>query len=183
MKSNTEAFNYFLDFGGKNEISGLPQGDENGTDNEKLLHYQWKYLAEKDEKSFVKLWTLFTELCKRAVKKEIKIKRFFLDYDEVCFKADLAAEYVLRRYRTYEREKGETYVVKNFIAAAHDGVMHALYSEVENDFYLEMCKTLNGKSVKEMSKRECSLKLIEELKEQDKEQDYEKDLKGQLLLF
>lgn len=179
MKSNAEAFNYFLDFGGKNKVSGLPQGDENGSDNEKLLHCQWKYLAEKDEKSFVKLWMLFTELCKRAVKKEIKTKRFFLDYDEVCFKADLAAEYVLRRYRTYEREKGETYVVKNFIAAAHDGVMHALYSEVENDFYLEMCKTLNGKPVKEIGRRGCSLKL----KEEPKEQEYEKDLEGQLLLF
>lgn len=180
MKKNAEVFNYFFDFLGNDFISTLPQGNEKGSDNEKLLFFQWKYLSEKDEKSFVKLWQFFTLLCIKAIRKEIKIKKIYFDQDEIEYKADIATEYVLRRYKTYERERGERYCIKNFVAAAHDGAIHALYSDSENDFYLEMCKTLNGKPIKELGKRGLNLGFVKINEQENFDEDLEK---GQMLLF
>lgn len=180
MKYNKEVFNFYFDFDNVDFFKKLPMGNEWGTDNEKCQFYQFKYLQDKSESHFIKLWYLFTNLCKRAIKKEMKIKRFFLDYDELNYKADIACEYVLRRYKTYAI-KGEKYKIENFISAARDGVIHALYSDKENDFYFEMCKSLNGKPFKEVSKRNGSFLLQERSGECLKTK--KKDSLGQKLLF
>lgn len=185
MRGTTDEYNYFLPFQSKDEqLKGLGKGDKNGSDNEKCLFFQYSFLMNNNEQAFGQLWILFTLLCKRAVRKEMKTKRFFLDYDEVQYKADIAAEYVLRRYKSFLREKGEYYVIKNFIAAAHDGVVHALYSEGENDFYLSVCKELNDKPVAEVKRRGVKLNKIMDCSREEKQEDFDEDIReGQLLMF
>ena len=154
MKSVKKYFNLWLPFETKEErLKRIPDGDENGTDNEKLLFFQKKFLESGDEKYFLKLWTLFRLLCLKAVKKEKRAKGFYLDRDEEGYKADIAAEYSLRRYLSYKQTKGELYCIANFIAEAYNSAMHALYSESENDFFFEKCRELNGKPLEEARKR------------------------------
>ena len=185
MRGTADKYNYFLPFQSKAELlKDLPKGDINGTDNEKCLSFQYSFLMNNNESAFGQLWLLFTLLCKRAVRKEMKTKRFFLDYDEVQYKADIAAEYVLRRYKSFFREKGEFYVIKNFIAAAHDSVIHALYSEGENDFYMAVCKELNDKPVAEVKRRGVKLNKIMDGSKEEKQEDFDEDIReGQLLMF
>lgn len=146
MRQVKKDFNYFLEFESEDEkIRKVPLGNENGTDNDKCLFYQRKYLAEKDEKSLAKLWLLVRGICLRMIRKEMRLKKFFIDEDERIYRADVATEYILRRYEKYKREKGEIYFFKNFIAASHSGVIHALYHSEENDFLLESCVSLDEK--------------------------------------
>lgn len=183
MKSVKKFFNYFLDFS-ENELPTIPKGNINGTDNEKCCYFQYEYLINNNEKCFVNLWKLFTLLCKRAVKKEVRLKRFFLDNEEVQYKADIACEYTLRRYRSYKQE-GKTYFITNFITAAYSAVMHALYSEDENDLFLSLCKELDGKPTKEAEKRTAKYNaFILAQKTKIKTTNNDNDVKaGQLLLF
>lgn len=75
-------------------------------------------------------------------------------------------------------------VIKNFIAAAHDGVVHALYSEGENDLYLAVCKELNGKPVAEVKRRGVKLNKIMDCSKEEKQEDFDEDIQeGQLLMF
>lgn len=153
MKSNKAYYNYTLEFNSVQEaLSELPNGNEQGDDNDRCLFYQAQYLRNGKDKYLVNLWTLFTVLCKRAIKKEMRTKRFFLDYDDIAYKADIACEYTLRRYSTY-KQQGKVYFIRNFITAARNGAFHALYSEVENDMFLALCKDLDGKPIREAKKR------------------------------
>ncbi len=151
MKGVKTIYNYFLDFGDDKEIV-IPEGKADGTDNEKCQFYQWQYLKQNNINAFEKLWWLFTVLCKKIIIKEMKTKRFFLVDDEIGYKADIACEYVLRRYEKYKREKGQIYVMTNFVSCAYEGVMHALYDKSENDYLLSMCMEFNGKPIREIKR-------------------------------
>lgn len=154
MKSVRAVYNYFLDFQDSTEKEKeIPEGRLDGNDNDRCRFYQSRYLKHGDSRAFLELWKLFTLLCKKAVVKEMRTKRFFLDSVEIDYKADIACEYVMRRYQSYKREKGENYVITNFIASAHSGAVHALYNEEENDYFLDMCKELSGKPLKEAERR------------------------------
>lgn len=177
MKEVKQFFNLQLDFG--SEKISVPQGNIDGTDNEKCQAYQWHYIKFNDNDSFTKLWDLFTVLCEKAVKKEIRLKHFFLDEEEICYSADIACEYTLRRYKSYKAD-GRQYVIRNFISAAYHGVKHALYSESENDVFLSFCKELNGKPIKVAIKR--SSKLLDKNKIDNKKNIKTVD-KKQLLLW
>lgn len=184
MRGVRKYYNYFLDFQDGTE-SGIPHGKADGTDNERCQHFQRLYLADGNERAFVELWRLFTLLCKKAVLKEIRTKRFFLDHDEVEYRADIACEYVMRRYQSYRREKGEDYVITNFISAAYSAMLHTLYHEEENDYFLAMCRELDGKPVKEAERRgaKCTEKIMRisgALKSKKNRTDKEN---GQLTLF
>ncbi len=162
MKGVKQFFNLQLDF--ENDNVSVPQGNIDGTDNEKCQAYQWHYIKFNDNDSFIKLWNLFTELCKKAVNKEIRLKHFFLDEEEICYNADIACEYTLRRYKSY-KATGRQYVIRNFISAAYHGAKHALYSENENDMFLSFCKELNGKPLREAIKRSSKLAEMDKSKD------------------
>lgn len=186
MRGVRQDYNYFLDF--QDGADDIPQGKADGTDNERCQHFQRLYLAGHDERAFVELWKLFTLLCRKMVHKEMRTKRFFLDRDEADYRADIACEYVMRRYQSYRRERGENYVVRNFIAAAYTATLHTLYHEEENDYFLSMCRELDGKPAKEAERHgaKCTEKIMRisgamqngprKQKKTDKE-------KGQLELF
>ncbi|WP_178841415.1 hypothetical protein [uncultured Treponema sp.] len=158
MKNLKSCFNLWLPFESEEEsLKKIPEGNENGTDNEKALYFQKKFLQTADEKYFVKLWKLFTLLCLKAVRKEKRSKGFFLSGEDEAYKADIAVEYSLRRYLKFRQEKGEVYFITNFIAEAYNSVKHALYSESENDIFFEQCMELNGKPVDEVRKRQVFL--------------------------
>lgn len=134
--------------------AGVPEGKEGGTDNERCQFYQRRYLEDRaDSASFASLWELFTLLCLKAVRKERRDRGFFLDAGEARYRADIACEYTLRRYDRLWIERGEVYVVRNFIAEAYHGARHALYDGGENDLYLSACMELSGKPVEEISRR------------------------------
>lgn len=180
MKKVKSIYNYTFNFT-ENTHSELPEGNKNGTDNEKCQYFQAQFLQTGNEKFFVFLWQFFTVLCKRAVKKEMRIKRFYLDEDEIQYKADIACEYTLRRYQNYKAE-GKTYFISNFISAAYHGAKHALYSETENDLFLSFCKELDGKPLRELSKRSAKYagSFVQNTKGANNNEDVDK---GQLLLF
>lgn len=162
MKSVKKYFNLWLPFKTKEEqLKRIPDGNENGTDNEKLLFFQKKFLETEDDKYFLKIWILFRLLCLKAVKKEKRTKGFYLAREDEAYKADIAVEYSLRRYLSYKQTKGELYCITNFIAEAYNSVMHALYSESENDFFFEKCRELNGKPLEEAKKRANFLTQID----------------------
>lgn len=147
----------WLSFEAREELlanAGVPYGDEGGTDNERCQFYQRRYLEDKsDGEAFASLWELFTLLCLKAVRKERRSKGFFLDADEARYKADIAAEYTLRRYDRLWIERGEVYFITSFAAEAYHSALHALYSEGENDLYLSACMELSGKPVEEIARR------------------------------
>lgn len=148
MKTARKVYNYWLEFESQDEKKMcVPRVEIEHTDNDRLINLQWAFLVNSDKQAFAKLWQSFTTLCRKIVKKETKSKRFFLDKDEAEYKAQVASEYVMRRYKMYEIEKNEIYIVTNFIASAYHAVQHALYSDTENDFFLEKCKALNGKKI------------------------------------
>ena len=134
------------------KLQKVPNAPKNPiTDNEKCLFYQWHYLVKKDMNACLKLWLLFTALCKRAVRKESKRRGIYLDEEELQYKADIACEYSLRRYEKYRREQGEVYFIQNFIAEAYNATTHA-FSESECDIALDRAsniETISEKEIKE----------------------------------
>lgn len=155
MKSVKTVFNYWFDFGDfEKKIKQIPKVENPVTDNDKLINFQFAYLSNGNIRAEAELWNGFTKLCKKIVRKEMKLRRFFLDQDEIIYKAEIACEYAMRRYKTYRIEKNEIYVISNFISAAYMAVKHALYSDNENDKYLELCKKLNGKPLRSIDTKE-----------------------------
>lgn len=150
MKAINDSYNLWLPFESLEEkLKKVPDGNENGTDNEKALFFQKMLLKTGDDRYFLKLWNLFTLLCLKAIRKEKRSKGFFLSREDEQYKADIATEYSLRRYLKFEQEKGEVYFITNFITEAYNAAKHALYSESENDIFFEQCRSLNGKPVEE----------------------------------
>ena len=174
MKAINDSFNLWLPFESKEEkLKKVPDGNENGTDNEKALFFQKMLLKTGDDRYFLKLWNLFTLLCLKAIKKEKRSKGFFLSREDEVYKADIATEYSLRRYLKFKQEKGEVYFITNFITEAYNAAKHALYSESENDMFFEQCRNLNGKPLEEAESVFSSL-VSGAVKEKQEE------LKGQL---
>lgn len=123
----------------------IPYFEKPTNDNENLVNMQHDYLVNDDQQAFYRLWTSFTLLCLKAIKKEIRSKKMLLDRDTISYKADIACEYVLRRYQKYKVEKNTFYLIHNFVAEAYHGACHALYSPYENDRYFDECQKLDGK--------------------------------------
>lgn len=137
MKGVKEVYNLWLPFEEKeNVLKNLKKIDNPKCDNDYLINYQYEYLINKDGQAFLKMWVLFTKICLKIVKKQLKERGFYCDEDNLQYKADIACEYVLRRYKKYAIDKNEYYIIDNFIATAYDGVQHAL-SEEENDKALD----------------------------------------------
>lgn len=137
MKGVREVYNLWLPFEEKESVlKTLKKVDAPKSDNDYLINYQYEYLINKNEGAFLKMWILFTKICLKIVKKQLKERCFYCDKESLEYKADVACEYVLRRYKKYDIDKNEYYVISNFIAAAYDGVQHAL-SEEENDKALD----------------------------------------------
>lgn len=143
---NGKDFNYYFDFG---EVQDIPRVKKPETENDRLINCQYEWLVNHNQNAFGTLWSCFTVLCKKAIKKEMREKHIFFDFDEIAYKADIACEYVMRRYTSYKAE-GKTYIIENFATTAYYAVKHALYSTVENDKMLDLCKTLNGKPLREV---------------------------------
>ena len=97
----------------------------------------------------------------KSGQKRKKDKGLLSAREDEAYKADIAVEYSLRRYLSYKQTKGELYCIANFIAEAYNSVMHALYSESENDFFFEKCRELNGKPLEEVKKRANFLTQID----------------------
>lgn len=183
MREIIQDYNLWLEFETKEEKLkrlNLPFYKKPSNDNEKMCNWQYEYLMNNSRVAEAKLWTGFYDLCIKAVKKEQKIRGFFADSEEIDIKAGIACDYVMRRYIEHSKSKNEIYFITNFISAAHDGMVHAVYHEEENDFILDKCKTLNGKPVSALKEIDFSI-LKSEKKSENKNQIAEDP--GQLLLF
>lgn len=131
----------------RGNVVDIPYKDKVITDNDRLLNYQHDFLVYNDTKAYALLWQDFRALCKRVIKKKASVSGLRFSSEELNWKADIACEYVLRRYKTWKTKKGEIYVVKNFISAAYFGALHALWSPCERDFFQEQIDKLRGKKI------------------------------------
>lgn len=142
MKGVKTVYNLWLEFETKEErLRDLKKIENPKNLNEAFFNLQYDYIVNDDEKAFVSLWQEFTKLCFRILKKEARKKGLWFDVDTLNYKADIACEYVMRRYKKYLIDKNEFYIIRNFVSEAYDSVKHAMSRE-ETDVILDNAENI-----------------------------------------
>lgn len=100
----------------------LPYYPTPKNDNELLFNYQYDFLVNDNPKAWTQLMTLSYTVIQRIIWSLLKQKKIVLTKEDQIEKANIAIEYVLRRY-----DKNVGYRVNNnFILFLKDGVKHAI---------------------------------------------------------
>ena len=195
MREVTRVFNTWLEFESEEERKkrlNLPHFDNPNTDNERLSNYQYDYIMHGDRKAEGLLWLEFEKICRRWIKRESKLNNIFMNSDDIEIKGGIACDYVMRRYKEHLKLYNSYYIIKDFVSAAHDAMIHAVYHPEENDFILDKVKTMNEKPIEAL--KEIDLSIIKKAMEEEAERELKKkrkaegldengDLPGQLYLF
>ena len=100
----------------------LPYYDKPQNDSERLLNYQYELLKNNNDAVWDEMLELAFKVCLNLVWAYMKKNKTRLDPVEQREKADIAMNYVLRRYK----KNVGWYVTKNYIRALKDGVKHAM---------------------------------------------------------